>query len=420
LIDYNLIFKTRKRLTDLISQQKFEEAVVIGHKLIKIQEIHKCSLATEYYEDLFNIGYCFEKINRPTEALKYYKKVLKAPKKSGENRKIISIATTNLAVAYNKLSEHEKAMELHKKINRAYVKSKEMSDQYLKNLYNIGNTYFEMENYEGGIIYLLKAKDEQSINNINIDKKFLLDICNSICYCYEEMGDIQKAIEYSLMGLEIDILDKRELITNNFYLGVLYDKAKNLDLALKFFCVASELISEEIGKDHYTYSICQDLIAKVYSKQGNDKEALELNLKNLDRLKRTVGENHINYANCLKSIGIGYKNTDNISLAEKFLIKSIEIKDALLGENNHFSIKDKIILGSIYMEMLEYEKGASLITKTLGNIDLSDEKLDEVIKELINIYLSLFQDGNIKKFYKDENNIKMIDDLIKKTTNEFY
>lgn len=232
---------------------------------------------------LFSIGFCFNKIGKVDECIKYYEEVVSYnPDYCNVSNRLIRIymslyeenyrniyasralelainsaerkgdfdALYKLALVYHKLSDCNNAI---KYFNEALKYNDSSIDSYEK----IANNYFRMGNQEKAIEYFLKA--------IELDKEGSYPSLNEyLGYAYESIGEYEKAIEsfeacYSKDPADVNFQD----------IGRCYSNLRNSDKAIETYKKEPEYLSNiDIANEFYAINDFDN--AKLYCQKAID------------------------------------------------------------------------------------------------------------------------------------------------------
>jgi tetratricopeptide (TPR) repeat protein len=415
LFDGSSVYEDRKKFIRYIETGDYDSAIEKGERLYKLQKNDKADL--DFCDDIYNLAKLYDSVLNFKKSISLYRQSIKIiNSKVGRNKALI-VREINLAVALCHSNKHKDAVVLLMRIIKDYENKKPVEvTQYIKALYNLGNAYFEIFDFESAMHYLNIAHEQ--MGNVN-DIELSIEICNSIGYLYEGQGNFNEAIKYFEFAnkhFEENAYDKRGYIKNLFYLATVYDKNDNNKQAINLFKRCSEFILKELGDKHYSYDICQQFIAKLYDKIAKEDEGftLEKAMDKLEESKFTNGENSIQYSDCLKEIAVIYSQLDNLAMAEEFLNKSITLKQELLGEEDTSVVKDMLMLAGIYFKFGEFEKGTELLAKTTEGIDVLSGQFEDIVHELLSIYISIFDVDKVKSkgFCNTDVNMKNIDEIL--------
>jgi len=374
--------------------KNFLSAAKTSDKIISHYRRTRNTKSKEYADDLFNAGVTQHELGNYKKAISLYAESARVVSERYGDCLIKACRITNLAIIHNKIGDDETALKLHMHTKEILENFKEIeSDEYYMCLYNLGNTYFNLEMYEEAVEFLEKPFDIMRERN-NIDA---IDVGNSLGYAYEENSNYEMAIE--VFEVVIGILknhyssDIWEILRNIYYLADVCSRAELFEKSSAYFEESLELMEKLIPNKHSLYTNCLNSLADTYFALGEYENALEKRLNALSALKESIGENHLHYSNCLKDISDIYRELKDYENAEKYLISQIDIKKKLLGSNCKAYIPDLLSLLEVYAESDQIDKAVDTLTDTIDSLNFEDKGSDEFLYELVKIYWSL---GGIK------------------------
>jgi tetratricopeptide (TPR) repeat protein len=179
---FNLLLKDKSILRNiaeyLFEKEYYEEVLGIYLYLNDSEE--------KSYEILEKIGFCYQKLGKTEEALKYYLQGELFDKNRLWNLK-------KIALCYRKLEQPEKALEY-------YLEAEKLDPENLITQASIGHCYLDIEDYETALKYYFKVEYLDPKN-----KKVL----RPIAWCYFVLGKLDQSRKYysRLFENEVSIYD---------------------------------------------------------------------------------------------------------------------------------------------------------------------------------------------------------------------
>lgn len=177
-------------------------------------------------------------------------------------------------------------------------------------------------------------------------QKHYSDYLNNKGYLFNNLGDINQALDYFIQSLKIQeqIGDKSGQSYSLNNIGFIYNSQKQYLKALEYY-VKSYHLQAQLG-DKHGQSQSLSNIGNVYDRTGSLKKALYYYFKGL-KIRRDINDKQgMGYS--MQNIGTVYFNQKNYSSARYYLIKSLELRreidDAQGISYSLFS------LGKIYLE----------------------------------------------------------------------
>jgi len=167
---------------------------------------------------LFDLGYCFERLNELSKSVRYYNEYL-------DINPFSAAAWYNLGIVHTKLGEFEKAIE-------CYDFCIAVDPQYSSAYHNKGNTLASLEKYADALKVFNELAELESDN----PRVFAL-----IGECHEKLEQYDKALEAYNKSITID----PEFAEGYYGIGVVLAARKKYDLSLNFIRRAITLNPEE-------------------------------------------------------------------------------------------------------------------------------------------------------------------------------
>jgi len=287
--------------------------------------LQKADYITEYFDlkyhraKIFSVkGSYYMIIGNDEEGMKYYSRALLLADSLGEKSLLSRIYL--ISGFYNVINgNYQKAVS---DLDNSYNFAESSNDIYSKFLSLIykGNIYLYLEEYNSALEYYKRTLEfipEGRYNSYNCNLNYYLG------YCYQRMGDYDKAMQEYNDGLEIANVKKISDVQGLIYsrIGDYYlDIRKNIDSALIFYGKSYRVLTDNIIFNHA--STVATKISNAYSKQGNHENALAFDFIALNFRKR---------ANVKFAIASSYTNIGNIYFimgkdekAEKYFLLGLE------------------------------------------------------------------------------------------------
>jgi serine phosphatase RsbU (regulator of sigma subunit)/tetratricopeptide (TPR) repeat protein len=220
---------------------------------------------------LNNIGYVFKSQGDILTALDYYHRSLKIYESVNDSSGIAN-SLNNLAIIYNRQGDIKTAIKYNLKCLEIQEKLGNKRGVEIS-MGNLASLYRHKNQYDLALEYLNKSlKIQEEIG----DKSGIAYSYTNIGNIYEDQKKNDEALKYYTIGYEIlkGLDDKPQLTSATINLGMIYLKLNDLNKAYDF-AQKSVALAKEIG---YVYELedAANLMAKVYKKRGNYKEALEM------------------------------------------------------------------------------------------------------------------------------------------------
>jgi len=314
-------------------------------------------------QNFFGLALQNQKDNNFEEAIKNYKKVLKAEPNH-------FIALFNSALIFSKIKKYKNAIEHFK---RAIKIKPDNANCYN----NLGNAYKDQGKLKESKIYYEKT--------IKIEPKHVNAHYN-LGSLYFKKNNIQKAEEYYQIAINLNPMH----LNASFGLGLIFIQKEEIEKSINFFNRAIKIQP----KDFRSYNS----LGVVYEKLGDIEQAKIYYKKVLDLFSKHPG---------------AHNNLANIYVAEGKNEEAIEhYKEALKFIPNNFTVV-------YHLSLLEPEVMDANLKNNIKK-NLKNKNINKTNKSYANFLLSKYENrsGNYKKeiFYLDQAHKLYLDSEIKKLT----
>ena len=136
---------------------------------------------------------------------------------------------------------------------------------------------------------------------------------NNLSLIYSDLGDLQKALEFQLMDIEISekVLDKKHpsLATSYNNISTIYSNLGDLQKALEFQLKTLEIKEKVLDKNHPSLAISYNNLSLIYSDLGDlKKKALEFQLIALEIREKVLDKNHPDLATSYNNLSEIYRD----------------------------------------------------------------------------------------------------------------
>ncbi len=305
-----------------------------------------------------------------------------------------------ISVAYNELENYDSAKHF---ANLALIKSKESDYQRgLKNaLLNLGDIYYNMDDYENGIKNYLECAEIQGSS----DNK------HQACYCYNVAGILyrkwtkyDKSMEYHLKSLKLaeEINDKERISAASYGLARTYQTLKDYPKAIEYY-TRSMKIDEELG-DKTGMAKSFNNIGTIYSEKRDFDNAVQYynkSLKLYTEMNDDEGKSLI-----FHNLGIIHLKSNRLQKAIYYLLQAKEIDEKISGKDD--LAQTYISIADVYTRMEEYPMAYQYL-ENAGQL----ASQSETRKTLFESYTGLFEKQgdyknallNFKKFSAEKDSI---------------
>lgn len=363
------IVKLRAEFVNAHKKGDYIEAYVAAEKIIKKYEENNDISSMDFASDIYNLGVVSDDINNYTVAIDCYRKSAKIRKENNPKSNEYADTISNLAVDLALTGKRKEALDLFKEVITIREKNIGTShNDYILTLYNIGNLYEDMKDYDKAIEYLRRAQVKAQRKNSFLKNDYA-DIFSSLARCYERKGNYKESIKNYSSAIETVELN---LNTDTFYYmsmlvaaSNICEKAKFYDKALKYSQKAIAIREKIMEKTHLDYITSLNSICAIYTKMENYKKALEIHEEVLNLVKGMLGENHSFYADALNNIGIDYSNMGKFDEALKYHNMALENKKNIMGDDSTNIAVTYISLGNVYSKMKDKDNALKAYKKAL-------------------------------------------------------
>jgi len=173
-------------------------------------------------------------------------------------------------------------------------------------------------------------------------------------YLLNDLGEIDKAIEYNKKALEIDLkkenTDPKITASNYNNIGASYYKQEKYEDAVKYYRKALEISLQVSNENEPATARYYNDLALAYDKNKDFEEAIENYQKAIEIDSRTVGEENIITATNYNNVGSAYFNLQDFDKAIEYFEKAIEIDLKTVGKNNRNTASHYGNLGFAYLK----------------------------------------------------------------------
>jgi len=303
-------------------------------------------------------------------------------------------------------------------------------------LYYLGICYKNGKGVERNVNKALEIfyKALESMNQNDLDENSTASgIYNEMAFCYNELGEYQKAINYCEKALVIqkkimkedfpetgDIyynlgvsyfcLEQYETAIENFnkgitvkeafqgketfdaavsylYIAGCYEAIKDYDKALDFYNEALIIYEKISGKDHLDTALTYFCIADCYYKKQDFKKAVENDLMALKIREKICEENDPLLSLSYNNIGSNYRALGNYEEALKHHLKALELRKKYCDIKEYIAFsytnagKDYESLGD-KKNALKFFKESLLIYESLDGVEKDAEEVRQAVKRV--------------------------------------
>lgn len=196
------------------------------------------------------------------------------------------------------------------------------------------------------------------------DKELYSATLNTLASIYDDIGQIEKALNYYKKALTIVNQGESEILTKGVILNNLSfinRRIGNYDVAAKYANEALLFVENIQGKDHSHFGGTLNNLAITYELSKDYDKASTYYLKALDNIEKSIGKNTFDYLRI--SYNLAQLN-EKMGSTKKALSQYIEIKEKtshLFGDENILYNNIATSLSNLYNASKEYKKSLSLL-----------------------------------------------------------
>jgi len=306
------------------NQNNFEKALLyFGNSL-------KYSRLTENAEGeaaaLNRLGNTYQLMGKFDKALELYKEAMQINRTLNDKYEIAR-TLTNLGSIYRLFGNYELAINQHLEALDTY-EGLQKNEGIAWSALNIARLFKMMKNYSKSIEYINQSMEIYDLIEGNNATNTGVTLClKELGSVYYEMGDSQKAIEYSEKVLERNkITGNQQGIANSLStLGQIYFYREEPVKSLSFFLEAKEL--KDSLNDKTEMSLILRYLGRIYMLNGNNSKASEYLQESLgyaqrQNLKEEIKEDYL-------ALSELYEKRNQLQLAFGYYKQYTGLKDSL-------------------------------------------------------------------------------------------
>lgn len=344
-------------------------------------------------DKLLNSAQGFQGVGNLSESMENYLRAIRLLEKHGNN--------DLLADTYEKVGNIYSNNNLFEKSTEYYLKAAQLAPQNLKVQRDLGNAYFQMEEYSQALDYYSAALELCLSANKH---KESLTVSEQIIACYHKMGDHDRALKneriilararelgdsaavattfnnigYAYKYLEdykeaiiaiktsLKMHDEFKLSTSDkvavlLNLGIVYQNSGDYDNALKYLLKATQLV--EASKDKRLMAKMYDLLGSIYYAQEDYHNAHEYS-RDAIAVGKEVNDAPILRSSYLTSSLVNQKNDDFQEALEDYKVH-LQINDSLLRE-------ERLRQQALLQQQLLFERSERELQQLISAKEVSD------------------------------------------------
>lgn len=268
-------------------------------------------------------------------------------------------------------------------------------ENIIKCYMNIGKIYIKEKFFKGAITsfkFVEDMVDENKINDLNTKK----ELYSNISYCYTQMNNNDKALEYieKIKTLDIPVNSKEEvefILTkaNKFMKMGRYEEAKQQ------FSLALELLETEDNKNDLANVYL--MVSEVYEHVGYTEKSLDYSKKAYEIKKYDSDECTFNV---IIKIIKSYIDLGNYEHARKY--SKLALASSIKNKNKYLEYKALKYYSQIYQKEKDIKTAIQYILKCISIVsDLNDRKtLADLYIELGQLYEDISKEKELEYYQK--------------------
>lgn len=277
---------------------------------------------------------------------------------------IFLILSTNLLAQV----DNDNVIVLRGKILKLEKTGNILSQEYVKNVNDLGELYFNQEKYAEAEKLFLKSL-EINKNILGEKHQEYANSLNNLAVLYYSQEKYNEAEPLFLKSLDVtkDILGEKneDYVSLLMNLGLFYQNQGKYEEAEPFYLKAIKIDKETIGEKHPDYAIALNNLALIFREQGKYDEAEPLFLKTLEIRKEILGEKHPDYLTSLNNLSRLHIDLGNYKEAETLFLKVLEIRKEISGEKDEDYLITLNDLAVLYDEEGKYDLAEPVFLKTI-------------------------------------------------------
>jgi tetratricopeptide (TPR) repeat protein len=330
-------FKTAQETKDLAEAKIFDSGRVFGsyikpEKQERIDLLHRLLMeanpsgsdpesnrnASSQINILNELGMAYDSLSEYNRAIEFHQQALEISRKTADrNGEANSLG--NLGNAYNSLGQYQQAIQFQQ---QQLEICREIGDRNgeAASLGNLGNAYNSLGQYQQAIQFHQQSLEiDREISDRNGEASSL----GNLGEAYRNLGQYQQAIQFHQQSLEIqrEIGDRNGEASSLGNLGIAYSSLGQYQQAIQFFQQSLE-ICREIGDRNGEASSLGNL-GIAYNSLGQYQQAINFQQQQLE-ICREIGDRY-GEASSLGNLGIAYYSLGQYQQALNFYQQSLEI-----------------------------------------------------------------------------------------------
>ena len=210
---------------------------------------------------------------------------------------------------------------------------------------------------------------ETLLRYIHDETKDVSTLANNLSTIYQDMGQLEQALEFGLKANTIceKVLSENHpnLASSYHNLSQIYKDMGQLEQALEFGLKTVVIFEKVLGAEHPDLATSYNNLSLIYKDMGQLEKALEFGLKDLTISEKILGANHPDLATSYNNLSLIYKAMGQLDEALEYQLKALTIRENVLGTEHPDLATSYNNLSTIYSAMGQLEKALEFGLKNL-------------------------------------------------------
>ncbi len=364
-------------------KNEFNKSLENYKKYAELTKKYDSDTAHNYSTALNGIAINLIKLNKITEALTYYNKVLdilnKTNKRFGNSYTTVFTNKANLYISINQKDTTEKLLfkELEIRENKFGINS----DKTYPLLKSLSEFYEEQMEYEKSLIYLKKLNNKVDTLRDKYEE-YYIDSKTGQILCYENIGKNKEALnqQKELIG---HFLNTKKDNTLKFFdnvnnLAIIYGRLNLTDSSKIFYDYVVAATNKNEWQNTSVAMEAKYGLAVYYSNNFQYNKSIEFYPEVLSYFKKNNNKSNL-YASILYGYGYTMYKCDNSKIKESiaYTKEYVALKKSIFGPSHIQYIEALLNLSKTYRNDLDYKNAEAVLdtAQTIMNNHYSTENV---------------------------------------------
>ncbi len=260
---------------------------------------------------------------------------------------------------------------------------------------NISLLYQDIGQLDRALEYQLKAMAIYD-KILSQDHPSLAKSYNNVAAIYQDMGQLDRALVYSLKTVAIfeKILsaDHPSLATSYNNVSMIYLDMGQLYRALEYQLKAMAIIEKILPADHPSLAISYNNISGIQRYMGELDQALEYLFKTVEIFEKVLSQDHPDLASSYNNISMIYKDMGQLDKSLYYQLKALEIREKILSHDHPDLALAYNNVSTIYTDMGQLDRALEYQLKAIA---IREKNLSQDHPDLATSY------NNVSMIYRD-------------------